>query len=612
MSSIPGNARRRQKVLLVGLTLLVMYMVSPAGYWTGEPMVDDTAGKIIDEKDGNYRFPRMSTSRHKFNSKRLSDCENYADYARVPHFASDGSSTPLGLPNQRPPEDCRTFSSPLIEEFIKEFKGKLKDQDLAILFENTFPNTLDTTILWHVTAEENQRMKNHADQNSYRNEYPETFVVTGDIKAEWLRDSSWQLAVYQPFIKRDPYIKELIRGAINTQSQLFLHNPYCNAFHPPPYSKATPRESAIDDVFPKPNWAQVLECKYEIDSLASFLTLSRQYYQNAPEEDMFDFVTDDWLLAVKRLFQIVDREADSTFFPDGGLHEFMYKFKRQTNIGTETLPLDGSGNPMKSGTGLVRSAFRPSDDACIFQYFVPGNAHLAVELEYLVDILTDYLIYENAGKSKTTNYYNVDIGTLIENSEERARKIREGIENNAVFEHPDFGRVLAYEVDGYGSRVFMDDANIPSLLSLPDIGYISKDNELYQNTRDMILSMKGNPYYMNGVYFKGIGGPHIGLKYAWPMSLLVRIRTSEDDKEIMDCLKLIMENTGGLGLIHESIQTSTAGGTEYTRSWFAWANSEFAKTIFDLADRKPHLIFTQEALEKKFNLNSFIAGIAVS
>ena len=140
----------------------------------------------------------------------------------------------------------------------------------------------------------------------------------------------------------------------------------------------------------------------------------------------------------------------------------------------------------------------------------------------------------------------------------------------------------------------MDDANVPSLLSLPLLGFLDKEDELYQNTRRMILSPQGNPYFLSGPAFKGIGGPHIGLTNAWPMSVLVQAMTTDDEAEIMDCLDRV-KNVSVFGLINESVDVRMGvdprSGTGMSRSWFAWANSVFAQCVLWLAETKPHLVF---------------------
>lgn len=242
-----------------------------------------------------------------------------------------------------------------------------------------------------------------------------------------------------------------------------------------------------------------------------------------------------------------------------------------TNTGTETLNLAGNGNPLNWGTGLVRSAFRPSDDATTFGFFIPANAMMAVELKRAAEMLTE------AGKPH--------IGQTLKN---RGEIIEKGVWEHGVVNHKKFGPVFAFEVDGYGSALLMDDANLPSLLALPLLGFVKQEERTYQNTRKMILSKEGNPYFLQGSAFKGIGGPHIGLQNAWPMSLLVQAMTSDDDAEITELLEAV-KKASPLGLVHESVNVERI--RDYTRSWFAWANSVFAQTILDIAERKPHLLF---------------------
>lgn len=515
---------------------------------------------------------------------RTGKCPDYVEYSQIRHPPL--SHGQYQYPFMRPAPKCRTFVSESVEYVIRDLKSKVLDDDLARLIENCLPNTLDTTILWHVPSEYTK---------SKLKLLPQTFVVTGDIHAEWLRDSARQLSVYQPFVKYDGKLREMIKGAINTQITYILNSPYCNAFHPPPGSNIKKGNTAMDNVFPRPDWNQVFECKYELDSLASFLTLSNEYYVNSGD---ISFVTPQWLQAFDRVLTISKRESKSSFDPNSGrAQNFYYSFQRQTNIGSETLPLGGVGNPVNSGTGLVRSAFRPSDDACILQFFIPANVHMLTELRNL---------RKNFFNDKTTFKTELpDLELYFKVTDTFIDSITKGIEKYGIVDHPEFGKVYAYEVDGYGSNLFMDDANIPSLLSMPDMGFLPVDDEIYQNTRKMVLSRKGNPYFLEGKYFQGIGGPHIGIQNAWPMSLLMAIRTTDDDLEIKKNLKMIMETTAGLGLMHESVHVNAKLGISFTRSWFAWCNSEFGKTILHLAKHKPHLIF-KEQYQQPYELESIL------
>lgn len=442
-----------------------------------------------------------------------------------------------------------------VERVITEVKSRISDVDLAQLFENCFPNTLDTTVRWHLPGRA-----------------PQSFIVTGDINAEWIRDSTNQLSPYLPLVKNDSTLRNLIVGAIHTQAEFITSSPYCNAFQPPALSRLKPSSNdQSDSVNPPYDPALVFECKYELDSLASFLNLANMFFEQTGDSS---FVSQDpyFMEAIKNVIQVLDEQALTTYDDKGNDRRNWYTFQRQTNVGTETLALHGAGNPTNLNTSLIRSAFRPSDDATILQFFIPANAFMAVELKRSKKLLA------------AAGY-----GKLADDLYTRGEKIEQGVWEHGVYENRNFGKVFAYEVDGYGSVINMDDANLPSLLSLPLLGFVDASNEVYQNTRRMLLSKAGNPYFLKGPDFAGIGGPHIGVRYAWPMSLLVLIRTSDDDAEITAALELVKKTTGGLGLMHESVNVRQA--RDYTRSWFAWCNSEFGKTILDLAVRKPHLVF---------------------
>ncbi|KAK6434926.1 hypothetical protein LTR95_008889 [Oleoguttula sp. CCFEE 5521] len=503
----------------------------------------------------------------KARAKILAACPAYEHYARFPH--SPPSLGPLKLPYQRPAKQCRTFDSPLVEKVIEDVAERMVDKDLARIFENAFPNTLDTTVKWHVDEAENT-YKSH--KGAW--EGAQSFIITGDIQACWLRDSTNQLAQYQRLAKKDKKINNLILGAIATQAEYVIAAPYCNAFQPPPPSKVKLSDNGQGDaVHPAYEPSQVFECKYELDSLAHFLSLANQYFNHTGSTS---FITSRWLHAVNSLLEVLDEQSRSTFDSETG--EFVqqtYRFQRNTNTGTETLSLAGNGNPLNYGTGLVRSAFRPSDDATIFGFYIPANAMMAVELKRTAAILT------LAGKSK-----------LATELQSRGARIEKGVWEHGVVQHKKWGSVFAYEVDGYGSHLLMDDANLPSLLSLPLLGFLRKEEGTYQSTRRMILSKEGNPYFLSGSRFSGIGGPHVGLENAWPMSVLVQTMTSDNETEVRELLNAV-KKVSSLGLVHESVGVERGGG--YTRSWFAWANSVFAQTILDVAERMPEALFGEGA-----------------
>lgn len=405
----------------------------------------------------------------------------------------------MGLPFQRPSQHCRTFSSPLVEKVINDITLRMEDKDLARIFENAFPNTLDTTVKWHVdgsdqTAGSGKYRHSHNTGAAWRG--AQSFIVTGDINAEWLRDSTNQLAQYQGLANKDKKLQTLILGAINTQAEFIIESPYCNSFQPPPPSHlphtANGQEDSVHPIY-EPSY--VFECKYELDSLASFLALANQFHHNTGSTA---FLRPRWYRALEILMDVLRQQTEPTFDSETGRYQRnQYTFKRRTDAGTETLNLAGIGNPLRGGTGLVRSAFRPSDDATILGFFIPANAMIAVELNRMADIL------KVARKE--------DLATVLL---DKAESIEQGIWKYGVVNHKTYGEVFAYEIDGYGSAIIMDDANLPSLLSLPLTGFLDASNAVYRNTRRMILEKEGNPYYLQGRSIQGIGGPHS--KYRLP------------------------------------------------------------------------------------------------
>lgn len=288
--------------------------------------------------------------------------------------------------------------------------------------------------------------------------------------------------------KKDPAVYQLILGAINTQSEFVIESPYCNAFQPPPISGLPVSHNGQEDqVHPAYEPSAVFECKYELDSLAHFLALSNDFNDHTGSRD---HLTTRWFLALETVFTVLEQQSRPTFDAETGRYERNeYTFQRNTNSGTETLNLNGVGNPLANGTGLVRSAFRPSDDAATLGFFIPANAMMAVELKRAANILKE------AGES-----------TWARRADKWSRTIAEGVWEHGVVHHKKFGDVFAYEVDGYGSALFMDDANYPSLLALPLMGFLKADDPIYLNTRKMLLAKESNPYFIKGSQFAGIGG----------------------------------------------------------------------------------------------------------
>lgn len=379
-----------------------------------------------------------------------------------------------------------------MEQVIQDVTSRMSDKDMAQLFRNAFPNTLDTTIRWYTNGSDSSAATSRKSKKSTAAQWngPQTFIVTGDINAEWLRDSTNQLAGYQTLAKRDKNLYTLILGAINTQVEYVIQSPYCNAFQPPPPSGISPTSNGQHDtVHPTYEPSFVFECKYELDSLAHALKLGTQFFEATGSTE---FVTDRWYTALNTVLNLLDAQSQSTFDANGQYVPNQYTFQRLTTAGTETLSLGGLGNPLNNGTGLVRSAFRPSDDATILGFFIPPNAMMSVELKKTAEIV------QAAGGDPS----------LVAELEHRADALRKAVWTHGVVDHPTYGKVFAYEVDGYGGHILMDDANMPSLLSLPLLGFVDYHDETYQNTRKMVLDKTGNPYYLTGSAFHGIGGPH--------------------------------------------------------------------------------------------------------
>lgn len=487
-------------------------------------------------------------------------CLDYAAYSQTKH--EPVSAGELQLSAARPPRECRTFTSSVVEQEIDDITKRIRLPDLARLFENCFPNTLDTTIKFN---------------NSTQKGEEQSFVVTGDIDAMWLRDSAQQLHPYRHFITKDEAVAGLFRGVINAQVEYILQFPYCNSFQPSKGAqevdlKPTVNPWAKDDVvLPPYNDQVVFECKYELDSLANFLQLSTDYFEEAEDPLFFD---KGWLDAVKVVLKVLRNEAMPTYLLDGSINREVYQFQREDTSASETFNNRGYGNPVQqfgSGT-LIRSGFRPSDDATIFQYLIPSNAFMSVMLSRASQIASSLVV----GKETTFEM------------ESTAKAIRQGIEIHAVVRSPNYGKVYAYEVDGFGGAVVMDDANYPNLMGLPLMGFLPRNDTIYQNTRKMILARNGNPYYSEGEFFKGVGSPHTGLGRAWPLSLLTTIQTSTNRSEVEHLLSLVLDSTAGLGLMHESVNVNNL--TDYTRPWFSWANGVLGTTVLDVLDRFPGLI----------------------
>jgi len=438
------------------------------------------------------------------------------------------SLTELSYVSKRPSPDKRNFTSAAVEKSITETKAKLKDPKLAWMFENCFPNTLDTTVEFKT-----------------KNGKPDTFVITGDIHAMWLRDSSAQVWPYLPLVNQDENLKLLIAGVINRQTQCVIIDPYANSFN----EGATGSEWMTDETDMKP---ELHERKWEIDSLCYTVRLAYHYWKTTGDTSVFDA---DWQKAAASIVQTftVQQRKD-------GLGP--YKFQRNTTSQLDTVSNHGYGRPLKP-VGLINSSFRPSDDCATYGFLIPSNLFAVESLKQLAEIST-----------KVTGDK-----AFAEKCAVLAKEVNDAIRKYAIVNHPKYGKVYAFEVDGFGNATFMDDANVPSLLALPYLGCVELNDPIYQNTRKLVWS-EDNPYFFKGKAAEGIGGPHVGYDMIWPMGIIMRAMTSTDDKEIAWCVKTLRDTDAGSGFMHETFHKDDP--SNFTRSWFAWANTLFGELILKL------------------------------
>lgn len=431
---------------------------------------------------------------------------------------------------KRPQVSMRKFHSAAVDKTIATIKKEIKDPKLAWMFENCYPNTLDTTVEY--------KMKNGK---------PDTFVLTGDIHAMWLRDSSAQVFPYLKLANDEKALQQMLAGVINRQSQCILIDPYANAFN----ESATGSEWENDNTEMK---KELHERKWEIDSLCYPIRLAYHYWKKTNDTSVFDATWENAMKAVYRTF--VEQQRKENLGP--------YKFTRVTDRQGDTLLNSGWGSPVKP-VGMIVSTFRPSDDATLFSFLIPSNLFAVTSLRQLSEILTQVRNNTELAKKCTG----------------LADEVEHAIKEYGIIDHPKYGKIYAFEVDGFGGRNLMDDANIPSLLALPFLGCVDINDPIYQNTRKFVLS-QDNPYFFKGTAGEGIGGPHIGIGHIWPMSIIMRAETSNDDDEIKYCLKMLRDTDAGTGFMHESFQMNNPD--EFTRSWFAWVNTLFGELIVKLVD----------------------------
>ncbi len=366
------------------------------------------------------------------------------------------------------------------------------------------------------------------------------FVLTGDIPAMWLRDSTAEVSNYIPAAAEDEETAAIIRGVIRKQREYIKIDPYANAF-----KKAPDSHREFED-YPL-NLPIVWERKYEIDSLCYPIRLAYLYYKATKDKSILD---EDFIETARITVDLWITEQNH-------IERSPYRFTRNTKKEKDTLTNNGLGREV-SYTGMTWSGFRPSDDSCRYGYLVASNMFAYVELGHLDEMLG-----------------------IIESEPELSEKIRklrseihDGINRYAVVMADNGKRIFANEVDGNGNYFCYDDANVPSLLSAPYLGYCRADDEIYKNTREFILS-KNNPYYYEGKYARGVGSPHTPEGYIWHIALSMQGLTSNDPEEIRELLKMLETTDAGTYLMHEGFKADNP--KKYTRPWFSWSCSLFAE-----------------------------------
>lgn len=360
------------------------------------------------------------------------------------------------------------------------------------------------------------------------------FVLTGDIAAMWIRDSTWQVLPLLDFAP-DVELQQLIGAVSRRQAKYLSIDPYANAFNE--FASGQRWHKDFED---QSDW--VFERKFELDSWSTFFELALSLYERTGYDAHLDA---DFWKTTERILQLCQDEQRH--------NPASYRFVRHLAPAHDYLTHDGYGAPVKY-TGLVWSAFRPSDDRCVYGYHVPANAHLAATLRRLATVGHSFARHD-----------------LAELAEDLAGQIADAL-NREVMTH---GR-YPYELDGLGNAIFMDDPNIPSLLALPELGWCKKDQPEYLDTRAWILSDE-HPYYVTANGFSGLASDHTPAGHIWPLSIAMQGLTSRTVDEAISCLEMLEASDGQTGDMHESF--NCADPSDFTRSWFSWADMTYVQLV---------------------------------
>ena len=551
---LSGNEDVGQMSAWYIMSSMGFYQVEPGSglYWFGTPLFDKVSinvGRSSSLEENNY-FTIIAENNCAENRYIQSVTLNGKAYTKgyIKHAAimAGGelvfkmgpepkvwycAEEPETYEDKRPEVKDRLFSSAAVEDEISRVVNMLENPRLRWMFSNCYPNTLDTTV-HHVESEDGT---------------PDTYVYTGDIPAMWLRDSGAQVWPYVRYVNEDPELREMIAGVINRQFKCICVDPYANAFNVDPVGPANRSDWPAADPY-------VFERKWELDSHCYPIRLAYEYWKTSGDESVFG---DVWVEAIDKMLTVM-REQQRKDGPG------RYRFLRTTDRQLDTKCVVGKGNPVNP-VGLIASAFRPSDDATTFEFLVPSNFMAVSSLRKAAEIL-----------SEVNERYD-----LAAQCKKLALEVEQALKKYAVVDHPEYGKIYAYEVDGFGSQFLMDDANVPSLLAMRYLGDVPADDPIYQNTRRFVWS-SSNPYFFKGTAGEGIGGPHIWSEVIWPMSIMMKAFTSDDDNEIRDCICQLMTTDAGTGFMHESFHRNNS--ELFTREWFAWQNTLFGELILKIID----------------------------
>ncbi|NQK56737.1 glycoside hydrolase family 125 protein [Streptococcus suis] len=424
------------------------------------------------------------------------------------------------------------YTKEIIEKWLTDIQKKTADHtSWGSVFERCYTDTLDRTIS--------------------QLEDGTTFVLTGDIPAMWLRDSTAQVKPYLALAGKDEILRQMIVGLVERQMAFILMDPYANAFN----QAANGHGHQIDHTQMGP-W--IWERKYEVDSLCYPLQLAYLLWKATGETSHFNQTFFGAAEKIVQLWKLEQHHEDSP-----------YSFERDTDRLEDTLTHQGKGAPC-AYTGMTWSGFRPSDDACIYPYLIPSNMFAVVVLGYLGEIAEQFASEE--------------FSDLAEGARRLAQEIDQGIRTFGLTKNQAGETIFAYEVDGLGNQSIMDDPNVPSLLAAPYLGYCQKDDPIYLATRRTILSQE-NPYYYQGDYAAGLGSSHTFYRYIWPIALAIQGLTTDDKEEKARLLDTMVACDGGTGLMHESFHVDDP--TLYSREWFSWANMMFCELVLDYYDIRP-------------------------